>query len=369
MTLESDTRMRNIQSSSWIIFLSIGALVAVLSAAGVLTPGAGVAQEQQAPVPPQPNWAAAAPGRVEPKGRELRIIAPSPGVIKDVLVGLNDHVQRGDLLIRLDDEELLARLAAAKAQVTVRTTERDYDKVVGAALDHRKAEDSLYAAERSAFDAKVELDRLIADFRANKVTAENVQAGRAAVAAAADKVEQEQQKLKKVQAKNPPGATREEAALTAARAEVSVLSANLEHMRIRSPIDGTALELRAKVGEMAGATAEIPLLVLGDTTHLQVRAEVEERDVSKIFAGQTAVVKSEAFPGRLFDVKVSQMAKALGAPQLAARSQRKQTDVDVLEVILDLEEGAPLLPGMRVDVLFREAETAAPKTVQANPNT
>ncbi len=89
---------------------------------------------------------------------------------------------------------------------------------------------------------------------------------------------------------------------------------------------------------------------------------------ARSIAGQTAIVKSEAFPGRLFDVRVSLMAKALGAPQLAARAQRKQTDVDVLEVILDLEEGAPLLPGMRVDVLFREAETA-PKTVQANPNT
>jgi HlyD family secretion protein len=53
------------------------------------------------------------------------------------------------------------------------------------------------------------------------------------------------------------------------------------------------------------------------------------------------------------------MAKALGAPKLTARGGRKQTDVEVLEVVLDLEDGIPLLPGMRMDVLFKAADAAA----------
>jgi HlyD family secretion protein len=126
-------------------------------------------------------------------------------------------------------------------------------------------------------------------------------------------------------------------------------------MHIRSPIDASVLELHAKIGETAGSGADNALLVLGDTAHLQVRAEVEERDVRKIYAGQGGVVKSDAFPDRTFDARVSVIARALGAPQLSARGQRKQTDVDVLEVILDLDDDVPLLPGMRTDVLFREA--------------
>jgi hypothetical protein len=44
------------------------------------------------------------------------------------------------------------------------------------------------------------------------------------------------------------------------------------------------------------------------------------------------------------------------------RGQRKHTDADGLEVVLDLDDGVPLLPGMRTDVLFREADAA-----QKNP--
>ena len=357
--------MRKLRSSSWIRLFGLAAIGTTLIGSAVVLVLGAIPTHSELAVSPETTWAAAAPGRVEPKGRELRIVAPAPAVINEVLAGLNDRVQKGDLLIRLDDEELKAKLAAAKAQVAVRTTDRDNVKASEAARERRKAEDNLYDAERAAFDARMDLDRLISEAREGKVSLADVQNGRAAVAAADGKVQQDQQKLKKVLARDMPALKREEAALSAARAEVSVISASLERMRIRAPIDATVLALNAKAGEMAGVSAESPLLTLGDTDRLQVRAEVEERDVGKIYQGQSAVVKSDAFPNRTFDVRVATIAKALGAPQLSSRNRRKQTDYDVLEVVLDLEEGVPLLPGMRVDVLFREA-AAAPKSSSAS---
>ncbi len=357
--------MRKIRSTSWIRLFGLAAIGATLIGSAMILVLGSMPTHSEHAISPETTWAAAAPGRVEPKGRELRIVAPAPAVIKEVLAGLNDRVQKGDLLIRLDDEELKARLAAAKAQVAVRTTERDNVKASEAAQDRRKAEDNLYNAERGAFDARLDLDRLISEARGGKASLADVQNGRAVVTAANEKVQQDQQKLKKVLAKDLPALKREEAALAAARADVSVAAASLERMRIRSPIDAAVLELNAKNGEMAGAAAESPLLTLGDPDHLQVRAELEERDVGKIYQGQPAIVKSDAFPNRTFDVRVATIAKALGAPQLSSRNRRKQADVDVLEVVLDLEEGVPLLPGMRVDVLFREA-AATPKSSSAS---
>ena len=262
------------------------------------------------------------------------------------------------MLIRLDDAELRAKLAAVEAEAAAREADRNGTEAKSGAHDRRKAEDSVYDAERDAFDARIELDRLISLARVNQAGAKEVEKGRAAVTTAEQKVDRERANLKRIMDKNLPALTRQEAALSAARAEVAAVSASFERTHVRSPIDATVLELRAKLGETANPAGETPLLVLGDTSHLQVRAEVQERDVRKIYPGQPAAVKSDAFPNRSFDAKVSVIARALSEPQLMMRGQRKHTDADVLEVILDLDDGVPLLPGMRTDVLFREADAA-----------
>src|SRR5689334_3771433 len=67
---------------------------------------AKVEQPSKAAATVKGSWAASAPGRVEPAGGEVRITAQSPGRIAEVLVAANDKVLAGDLLVRLDDEEL-----------------------------------------------------------------------------------------------------------------------------------------------------------------------------------------------------------------------------------------------------------------------
>ena len=143
--------MRKIRSTSWIRYFGLAAIGATLIGSAVVLVLGAIPTHSEHAASSETTWAAAAPGRVEPKGRELRIVAPAPAVIKEVLAQLNDRVQKGDLLIRLDDEELKAKLAAAKAQVAVRTTDRDNVKASEAALDRRKAEDNLYNAERGCF--------------------------------------------------------------------------------------------------------------------------------------------------------------------------------------------------------------------------
>ena len=62
------------------------------------------------------QWVAAAPGRVEPGSGEFRLGAGILGLVADVPVKVNDKVEDGELIVRLDDEEARARLASAEAQ-------------------------------------------------------------------------------------------------------------------------------------------------------------------------------------------------------------------------------------------------------------
>ena len=71
---------------------------------------------------------------------------------------------------------------------------------------------------------------------------------------------------------------------------------------------------------------------------------------------------SDAFPGKDFEGKVSSMAQALGPSRLGQRGPRKPTDVDVLEIVVELSGQTPLLPGMRVDVFLRPESAAAAAT-------
>jgi HlyD family secretion protein len=317
------------------------------------SPRAAVAQ-QAAPVRSAP-WTASAPGRVEPKGGEVRLTAHAAGRIIEVAVQVNDAVEAGDLLLRLDDDEARARLIAADAEAAVRRRERDAEVAVGRlALDRRQAEDTLAASERAVLIARTELDRVIRARRAGTAAEADVGRERAALKTALDKQEADRAALRRAQTVAAiPLPTRLEAGLTGARADVTLAELALERTRVRAPAAGTVLQIGTRVGETVSPAPEHVLLLMGDVSALRVRAEVEERDVAKVRAGQAVVLRSEAYPGRDFSGRVASLAQSLGAAKLAQRGPRRPSDVDTLEVMIDVDAGSLLLPGMRVDVFFR----------------
>ncbi len=322
---------------------------------------AQVQAQTPAPAPQRPVWATSAPGRVEPAGGEIRMSAQVPGRVTEVLVGINDKVAAGDLLIRLADDDLAARVNAARAEVAVRKRDRDNESVNKAAQDRRAAEDRLADAEQKLSFAREDLDRALKLKRTGATgSATEVDKAREAAAKAGDQVEQARTNLRKVMSNDAPAPTRLEAALAAARAELSLAEAALERTRIRAPSNGSILQINARVGETVAPSPENLLVVLGDVTSLRVRAEFEERDIGKVRVGQGAVVRSDAFPGKDFEGSVSSLARSLGPSRLGQRGPRRPTDIDVLEVIIDLSGQPPLLPGMRVDVFLKADASAAP---------
>ena len=313
-------------------------------------------------------WAASAPGRVEPLGGEVRIGSLVPSRVAEVLVGVNDRVVAGDLLVRLDDEEMLARVQAAAAEAAIRKRERDNSDAVGRpAQDRRSGEDGVANAERQLLQQHEELDRLLRAHRGGTASAADLDRAREAAGKAKDRLEQARATLRKALAADAlPAPTRPEAALTAARADLSAAEAALEHTRIRAAATGTILLVNAKVGEISAPSPENALVVLGNLTALRVRAEFEERDLTRVRVGQTAIVRSDAFPGKDFEGKVTSLAPTLGPSRLGQRGPRKPTDVDVLEGLIDLTGQPGLLTGMRVDV-FLKADQAGTSTPAAAP--
>ena len=154
---------------------------------------------------------------------------------------------------------------------------------------------------------------------------------------------------------------------------MSVAEALLEKTRIRAPVAGTVLQLPAKAGEMVSPSPEQALAVLGDMSVVRLKAEVDETDVSKIKVGGKVTVKSNAYPGKEFEGTVAALAPSLSSPQFALRGARRPTDIEVLEVTIDLDgqssaaawheggrffqvrEKTNAVPGKRGRVMFADA--------------
>lgn len=332
--------------------------------------GIQIAQPAHAEVAgePQGQWAASATGRVEPNNGEVRVSSQVPGRIVEVLAKTNDQVKDGDLLIRLDDQEIYTRLAAAASEVSVRVRERDEEQVQGPAVDRRKAEDAVASAERALFAAREAFDTTACNVAAGTAKGDALEADRKKVTEAENKVAEQRAALHTVNARaDMPLYLRLEASLSSARAELSGAEIALERTRIRAPANGTVLNMIAKVGEAAAPSPESALLVFGDLSSLRLRAEVEERDAAKVSVGQKVVVKADAFPDKTFEGKVTSISQSLGAPRIATRGPRRPNDVEVVEVMVALDGNPPLFTGMRVDAFFARADSAS--TAAAVPKT
>lgn len=345
-----------------------GSMSSASAANGI--PQASVSQAPAETAATRVTWAASAPGRIEPAGGEVKITAQMPGRIADVMVAINDKVATGDLLVRLDGADHETRVNAAEAEASTRRKDRDVEIARGGiAQDRRVAEDAVASAERLLANNRGEFDRWLRARRAGQATGDDVSRVRTTVTAAREQLDTAKAALRKIVSGNDtvqPAQSRLEAALAAARAELSLADSNLEKAHIRSPKAGTVLQVYAVAGEFAQPSPDQILVTIGDISSLRVRAELEERDVGKVRTGQRAVVRSDAFPGRDFDGTVASIAQSLAPSRIGQKGPRKLSDVDVLEIVVDLAGQTPLMPGMRVDVLLKPDATASQATGKTN---
>lgn len=94
-----------------------------------------------------------------------------------------------------------------------------------------------------------------------------------------------------------------------AQAQLRTALFNARHARIEAPADGVVLRRLAEPDELVAAGQ--PVLVVGNTGGgWIVRAALSDRDVVRVQEGQAAEVTLDAFPGRRFSGRVTEIAAA-----------------------------------------------------------
>ena len=130
------------------------------------------------------------------------------------------------------------------------------------------------------------------------------------------------------------------------KSRISAQKVRIDSLVLRAPLDGMVLRRDGEVGEIVGPTDV--LFWVGPPTPMQVVAEINEEEITRIGVGQKAFLRSEAFATEALRATVSQITPK-GDPT------RK-----TFRVYLRLPPDTPLRIGMTVEVniVYRE-KTAA----------
>jgi RND family efflux transporter MFP subunit len=197
-----------------------------------------------------------ATGIIKPKvGAEVKVGARITGKVEHLYANIGDRVKKGQILVRLEQDDLKARADQAEAA---------------------------YLEAKAAFDkAKLDLDRDTPLAKEGYISQQNI-----------DGLQNVYDMAK--------------ARLMKAKADQDYAKAQLSYATITAPISGTIASVTTQQGETVAAGLNAPTFItIIDLNKLEVNAYVDETDVGKIGVGQEALFTVDTFADKDFKGKVT----------------------------------------------------------------
>lgn len=237
--------------------------------------------------PPQASYAArvSASGLVEGDGEDTVVGVPEAALVAEVGVRIGDLVKPGDLLLRLDDRLVRAELAVAESELAAVRSRVARLESLPRAEDAEPLAARVAVAEAHLADAKVKRGRIELLFQRNAISADEVDARRAAETIARAQVASAKADLAHVQLPAwGPDLAAARAEIPQVEARIAAIRTRLSRLEVRAPRAGTVIGAGAMVGELA-APGDRDLVVLAALDRLLVRLEIDESQAWKLRPG------------------------------------------------------------------------------------
>lgn len=298
------------------IWWSAGGVVALLILIVLFSGGGGKPTYVTADVTRGPlTVTVSATGTLQPTD-EVDVGAEISGRVSEVLVDYNAHVTKGQVLARIDTEQLNAKLAQSRASLSAaQATLRVAQATLAEARTRTARTEQLFqhniASKQDAEAAQAELHRDVA----------NVDKARADAALAAALVQQDQTAVAKAE--------------------------------IKSPIDGIVLTRNVEPGQTIAVTFQTPVLftLASDLSQMELKIDVDEADIGSVREGQPATFTVDAFPQRRFNARLTSLHNA----------PKSENGVVTYQGVLTVDNSAHLLrPGLtaNADIMVASIDTA-----------
>ena len=272
------------------------------------------------------------------------------GKVSWVGVERGEQVQKGQLLVKLDDREYVARMKEAKGALQLAKARLAELEAGSRPQEIQRAEAELRRSEAELLNAGMELERLAKLLTTGVVSLQEVDNARARNDTFEASVGVARKTLELLRI-----GPREEQ-IEQARAEVNRLEASVEYAQtlldateIRAPITGTVLERIVETGEMVTTSfagnrgAKSSVIALADLNDIQVELDISQSDFNRISEEQTCTMTPEAYPDRHYRCEIA---------EISPEANRQKATIQVKVQILDPD--GYLRPEMTARVTFSE---------------
>ncbi|HCU2048888.1 HlyD family secretion protein [Pseudomonas aeruginosa] len=294
------------------------------------------------------------------QGEITRVASQLGARVEEVLVRDNQHVDKGQLLVRLEDADF--KLAVERAQAALATREAELAQarsklVQQGSLIAASAAD-VNASQATLGRAQIDLNRAealrkpgyVSEERVTTLTADNHVALSQLAKARADLEAQRVQR-------DTLGAEikRLEAQIASARTELAQAEINLSRTLIHSPISGLVGQRSARNGQYVQVGTH--LLSLVPDEDIWVQANFKETQVGRMHDGQKARLTFDAFPDTPIDGRIDSLFAASGAqfsllpPDNATGNFTKVVQRIPVKIVFDADNPlhGRIRPGMSVE--------------------
>jgi len=258
-------------------------------------------------------------------------------------------VEKGDILAQVDETEYRADLEQMRG--TLMRSQAELAELEAGARPQELASSTADLQEQEEIIKQFESQfvRLKEALKSNSVSLAEFEVAQSSFYSTKRRIEKLRQNLDMM--REGPRKERIDvarAAVIQAEANFSKSQWRLDNCTIRAPISGTILKKNAEEGNLVNPIAfngSFSVCDIADLSDLEIDLNIQERDVSKVFAGQTCEVRSEAYPKRVYKATVSRLMP------IADRA-KGAIPVRVAVRVPENEEGIYLKPEMSAVVVF-----------------
>ena len=290
-------------------------------------------------------------GYIEPVSELRRLVFKVDGVIGDCRVDVRTIVKKNDVLMVLRNQSERAAVALAEMELAVAIAERNQLFAGAPSFQIKAAADKQELLDEHVRHAKKQFDRSKALFERKSLSEEESDRAETDLIRAKKSLQQAVSELEHL--KNlvrPVDQAVVEAKVQRAEAQLASARQRLADTILTAPFDGTVLEILRREGEGSRMVDREPVIIFADNLRLRVRAEIDERHVSRLRQNQKAIIFGRGIGDAIVDGQLTLIKGIMGPKTVFSGAASERKDLDIVQVLIDLPPDFYAPIGLQVEV-------------------